>query len=453
MCSRPPRLSNQSTRRGALRARPAIARPARPADCLDARAQRAARREPGCWSGASLEVFVPCNARWRRSRCPGRPASGRSRFGVSSRRRPARPHFHADLPARMTCSRALAVFRSSGFPGDEARVADVFGRSVPIESVARTIGMGVPFPARLPCVAAGRRSVAPTPTSSIARAGETGETDPQRHPPAGTLAAGARHAVTLVRDPYHSSAFARTPPPDTGHSPKRAFFAWRSATRSSTALPGRATQVFPQFVARRRSWGSTRPFAGLLPLPGGHATLASRGGLAHTVVRPLDISAGPGPRAVRASASAPIDFRRGDRSPVGGNEICKSDRPGTRWHRLLGFALPSAVRLPGTRWSGETILPWALPLAGLSGTLPCIGSGLDPAADHQPPDAFDGQLSRRERVLSAHGLATLLPATRATRVRANCSRRSAVCRDCEGLSLRRFVVLYSVLMGLMPCST
>ena len=36
------------------------------------------------WSGASLEVFVPCNARWSRSRYPGRPASGRSRFGVSS---------------------------------------------------------------------------------------------------------------------------------------------------------------------------------------------------------------------------------------------------------------------------------------------------------------------------------------------------------------------------------
>ena len=35
-------------------------------------------------SDASLEVSVPCNAHWRRSRYPGRPASGRSRFGVSS---------------------------------------------------------------------------------------------------------------------------------------------------------------------------------------------------------------------------------------------------------------------------------------------------------------------------------------------------------------------------------
>jgi hypothetical protein len=33
-------------------------------------------------SGASLEVFVPFNARWLRSRYPGRPASGRSRFDV-----------------------------------------------------------------------------------------------------------------------------------------------------------------------------------------------------------------------------------------------------------------------------------------------------------------------------------------------------------------------------------
>jgi hypothetical protein len=36
-------------------------------------------------SSASLEVCVPFNAHWRRSRCPGRPASGRSRFGVLSR--------------------------------------------------------------------------------------------------------------------------------------------------------------------------------------------------------------------------------------------------------------------------------------------------------------------------------------------------------------------------------
>jgi len=51
----------------------------------------------------------------------------------------------------------------------------------------------------------------------------------------------------------------------------------------------------------------------------------------------VGISTGPGPPAVRASASAPIDFRRGDRSPVGINTICKSDRPGMWWRRLLGF--------------------------------------------------------------------------------------------------------------------
>jgi hypothetical protein len=249
MCSRPPRLSNQSTRRGALRARPAIARPARPADCLDARAQRAARREPGCWSGASLEVFVPCNARWRRSRCPGRPASGRSRFGVSSRRRPARPHFHADLPARMTLLAPVRFSAQADSLAMKLAWRTCFRRSVPTESVARTIGTCAGKPTRLPGAAAGRRSVAPTRTSSIARADETGETDPQRHPPAGTLAAGARHAVTLARDPYHSSAFARTPPPDTGHSPN-------APSSRGVPLPVRAQRCL---AGRRRSSLSSSP--------------------------------------------------------------------------------------------------------------------------------------------------------------------------------------------------
>ena len=49
----------------------------------------------------------------------------------------------------------------------------------------------------------------------------------------------------------------------------------------------------------------------------------------HTVVHGhIDISAGPGPRAVRAPASAPIDFRRGDRSPVGVNTICEKRSAG-----------------------------------------------------------------------------------------------------------------------------
>jgi len=105
-------------------------------------------------------------------------------------------------------------------------------------------------------VSAGRRSVAPTATSSIARAGEIGETDPpgpvsqdlSRH--LASRHTGRRRftasVVTLARDPYHSSAFAKTPPPATGHSPYRAFFAWRSATRFEhcTAWPDDAGLPF-----------------------------------------------------------------------------------------------------------------------------------------------------------------------------------------------------------------
>jgi hypothetical protein len=109
------------------------------------------------------------------------------------------------------------------------------------------------------------------------------------------------NVVTLARDPYHSSVVAKTPPPATGHSPNRAFFAWRSATRlgllalscgafyrrrtePSRCLAGRRRSSLLLFAVRRRSWGSTTPFAGLLPQPGGHASLASRGGHEHTVV-------------------------------------------------------------------------------------------------------------------------------------------------------------------------
>jgi hypothetical protein len=193
--------------------------------------------------------------------------------------------------------------------------------------------------------------------------------------------------VTLARDPYHKAPSLRLRPPDPGHSPNRAFFAWRSATRSnrSTAWPGDAG---PSLLAFRRPTA----FMGFISRP---SQVWSRGRVdssrrlkaaawqAASSRRPtcrLGISAGPGPRVVRASASAPIDFRRGDRSPVGGNEICKSDRPGMRMASTSGLRLPSAVHPPGARSARRMILPWALPLAGLSGTLPCIAPGSTPRA-------------------------------------------------------------------------
>jgi hypothetical protein len=86
--ARPPGLIESIDPRQALRARPVVMVTTGPTTagltcgtlaCVPPSTCLA----PECWSGASLEVFVPCNAHWLRSRCPGRPASGRSRFGVS----------------------------------------------------------------------------------------------------------------------------------------------------------------------------------------------------------------------------------------------------------------------------------------------------------------------------------------------------------------------------------
>jgi hypothetical protein len=69
-----------------------------------------------------LRFRVPCNARWLRSRCPGRPASGRSRFGVSI---PVGPRaFCSRRPADRMIFRRPCGFPLERIPCDEARVAD-----------------------------------------------------------------------------------------------------------------------------------------------------------------------------------------------------------------------------------------------------------------------------------------------------------------------------------------
>jgi len=50
------------------------------------------------------------------------------------------------------------------------------------------------------------------------------------------------------------------------------------------------------------------------------------------------------------------------------NQTCKSDQPGMSVAFDFWASLPSAVRFRGNSLAAETILPWALPLAGLSGT-------------------------------------------------------------------------------------
>jgi len=221
------------------------------------------------------------------------------------------------------------------------------------------------------------------------------------------------------------------------------------------ALPGRTTQVFPSAFRRPTAFlGFNRPFAGFIPQPGGRATFASHGASdQHTVVLVvIDISAGPGPRAVRASASAPIDFRRGDRSPVGVNKICKSDRPGMRMASTSGLWLPSAVRPVSARLAHETILPWALPLAGLSGTSLCIGWARpryrSPASGPPANNWFATDDS-----YPLMGLLDVSFPSRATVVlRTSCrpARSSVIAKYWAFASSS---LPYSVLMGLMPSST
>jgi hypothetical protein len=111
------------------------------------------------------------------------------------------------------------------------------GRGVPTESVARPSGRPEPVSR----VAAGRRSIAPSRTSSTARAGETGETDPPRDRQRAGRSEGhvTRRGRSVHAEP---SLQVRCPTRVMRH---RAFFAWRSATRASIAWPGRVTQVFP----------------------------------------------------------------------------------------------------------------------------------------------------------------------------------------------------------------
>jgi hypothetical protein len=146
---------------------------------------------------------------------------------------------------------AMKLVRRTRRPGRSNRIRRSRGAWSPMDSAAS--------------VSAGRRSIAPALASSIARAGEIGESDPlycDIHQPSAHRPAGVSvNVVTLTCDPYHSSAFARIPPPATGHSPNRAFFTWRSATalRARSAWPDDAGPSLLIFAVRRRSWGSSGP--------------------------------------------------------------------------------------------------------------------------------------------------------------------------------------------------
>jgi hypothetical protein len=125
------------------------------------------------------------------------------------------------------------------------------------------------------------------------------------------------------------------------------------------------------------------PFAGLLPQPGGHAEESRR------LNTQLDISAGPGPRAVRAASFAPIDFRRGGPAPV--KCVQRAVEPGMTRLRLLGFS--SRLRSVSTTFGRGSILPWALPLAGLWARF-CACVRARPRPYHQPPGRLRRQRCR-----------------------------------------------------------
>jgi hypothetical protein len=110
------------------------------------------------------------------------------------------------------------------------------------------------------------------------------------------------------------------------------------------ALPGRATQVFPR--SSPDGAPGVRSLRRFAPADG-WTRLDCSGRLNEFVVRlrcrTRNSLFSTAFLPVRAHVSfvpprsAPIDFRRGDRPPVGENEICKSDRPRMGWRRLLGF--------------------------------------------------------------------------------------------------------------------
>jgi len=260
--------------------------------------------------------------------------------GAASLRTIPLRRFHPGVGPRVlfkaTC-RPDFLRRPCGFPleripCDEARVADVLGpeafQSNP--SLARRVSpMG-----SVASVSAGRRSVAPTATSSIARAGEIGETDlagsvsckacatprqPAHRPPAIHLMSSRSRATHTTRAP--SLRLRR---------PQRVIRHIAPSSRgvplpvSSIAQPGRTTQVFPSRFRRRPTalLGFFRALRRFTPAAGWthHACFRMMRAAEATRCRfapRVGISAGPGPRAVRAFSSAPISFRRGDRSPVG----------------------------------------------------------------------------------------------------------------------------------------
>jgi len=122
-----------------------------------------------------------------------------------------------------------------------------------------------------------------------------------------------------------------------------------------------------------------------------------------------DISVRPGPRAVRATPSAPIYFRRGDRPPIENTQVNRKRRSIGDGRGVDFWASTPVCGPKRDHRDHASILPWALPLAGLSGTHPVHPSGLDPdriTSLRRPTPAIR---SAAAHLQSAHGFSASFP--------------------------------------------
>jgi len=148
-------------------------------------------------------------------------------------------------------------------------------------------------------------------------------------------------------------------------------------------LAGRSDSSFrPAFLVRRHSW-DLRPFAGLLPRTGGATFLPRR---AHVSFSPR----------VR-----PDLFSSGCRPPSGKRDQKRRSASDLVVGVAFDFwaSLPSAVR--SRLRHRRSILPWALPLAGLW-ALCCAFDRARPRSDHQPPGSR-ARMHASRASQSAHG--------------------------------------------------
>lgn len=270
-------------------------------------------------------------------------------------------------------------------------VVDACERSVPVESIACAHATFDAPRQRLDGLLLASRS------SSIDRADASGETGracpgPIQPPQAPPLQLDRPNRVMHRRVPWRGVPLPRS-------------FGLSRPDHGDFSFPHLAAMALLGFF----------PFAGLLPQPGGHAEQSRR------LNTQLDISAGPGPRAVRAASFAPIDFRRGGPAPV--KCVQRAVEPGMTRLRLLGFS--SRLRSVSTAFGRGSILPWALPLAGLWARF-CASVRARPRPYHQPP----GRLRRQRcRFAVPYPLMGFVAPLRATRVRRAARQSLAACGD------------------------